>query len=112
MKFTPPTKIPESNVQAEIYRQLRNRGIKCCLEYRMECAKYSRHIRADIAIVKEDEIICLVECKSRKVGAKLNINTRQFNCYRSLGVDFFYCLGWHEIKTTVNKIIERVSRHQ
>ena len=110
MRFKKPNKIPEANVQAEIYRLLRNKNIKVCLEYRMECESQGRHIRADIAVIHEGNIICLIECKSRKGSKGVNKQTRQYKAYKSIGVDFIYCLNWHEIKDAVNYVVDKISK--
>ncbi len=104
MKFKAPKVLPEANTQAEIYRILRNKGIKCCLEYGMKCEYQNRNIRADIAVIKDGYIICLVECKSK--GSSPDEEGRQYDAYDSLGVEFIYCMGWKEIKKTVEYIIE------
>ena len=103
MRFIRPKRIPEANVQAEIYRLLRNKGIKCCLEYRVEVPEYNNHLRADIAIINGDDIACLVEVKSRKNG-KINKEGRQYKKYISLGVPVIYCLSFKEVGHCVDEI--------
>lgn len=104
IKFNPPRVLPEANTQAEIYRQLRNLDIKCCLEFSMKCEQQGRTIRADMAVIKDGYILCLIECKSK--GDAPNEEGQQYDAYDSLGIEFAYCMGWKEIKKTVKYIIE------
>ena len=105
IKFIKPNRIPEANVQAEIYRKLRNRDIRCCLEYRMEVPEYGNYLRADIAVLVGDYIACLIECKSR-VNGKVNKNGRQYKKYLSLGLPTIYCMSIYDVNETVSRILD------
>ena len=107
MKFIRPRRMPEANIQAEIYRGLRNRGVKCCLEYKHRLNN-NKFIRADIAVIKDDQIILFIECKSRKEGAEPFKEGRQYNNYSNSGVDFIYCMNWLEIQNTIKEVLNRM----
>ena len=66
MNFIKPKRMPEAVIQAELYRRLRNKGVRICLEYTAKC-KIGRSgiVRLDAVIVKDDEVIASIECKSR-----------------------------------------------
>ena len=104
MKFIPPRRLPEANIQAEAYRQLRNNNIKCCLEYRIYIPDFNSYIRADIAIIKDDEVILLIECKSRKRNKSPNKDGRQYKKYKSLGIPILYCMDFKEAQNILDDI--------
>ena len=106
MKFIRPRRLPEANIQAELYRQLRNRDIKCCLEYRIYVKSMDSFIRADVIIIKDSIIICIIECKSRREGSKPNKNGRQYRSYASLGVPFMYCMTFKQVPKMVDEVIK------
>ena len=100
MKFTRKrNRISEANIQAELYNRLRLLGIKCYLEYAHE------NFRFDMVILNKDDIIGIVEIKSRtrNIGI-VNKNTRQYRKYHSYGLPVIYCTNMSEI----NKSIERI----
>jgi len=103
MKFIRPKKIPEANIQAEIYKNLRDLKIKCCLEYRFK-TPLGYHMRADVAVIKDGFVICFIECKSRKDNRNIYKDGRQYKGYMSTGVETIYCMAWDEIKETIRKI--------
>jgi len=104
IKFIAPKRIPEANVQAEIYRKLINRGIYCVLEYRMKVPEYGNHLRADVAVIVDGYVSCLVECKSR-VNGKVNVNGRQYKKYESVGLPTIYCMCFDDVDECLSEII-------
>ena len=101
MKFVEPFHLPEANLQAEVYRQCRARGIKCCLEYLLGESRFNTPYgtpiqdrpRADIVIINEEnEIVAIVEVKSytekhAKEGHKWY--TQQIKRYQEFGLPVF-----------------------
>lgn len=101
MKFIRPNKMPEANIQAEIYRLCRNEGINICLEYTFN------NCRFDAVIIKNGEIIAIVETKSRKkVNHKRLLKTKQLLKYLSFGIPVILCASWNEIESAFYKIKE------
>ena len=106
MKFIKPKKLPEANIQAELYRQLRNNNIKCCLEYRIRIPEFKRNIRADIVVIKDSRIIVIIEVKSRYGDDEINKDSRQWKCYETLNVPIIYCMNFRQVPITINKVLE------
>ena len=100
MDFIKPKRIPEANIQAEIYRFCRNNNIKVCLEYKVE------NCRLDIVIVKHERIILIIETKSRKKEYPKNkrYKTKQINKYKKFEVPILVCASWYEIEQTCKEI--------
>lgn len=105
MKFIAPKRMPEANVQAELYRQLRNKGLRCCLEYKMKTPK-GENVRVDCIIFDENNfIVLLVETKSSKRPDKrVNTGTRQFERYKDLGLPFTYCINTKDAEPIVEAV--------
>ena len=110
LKFIKPKRLPEANIQAEVYRQLRNKGIKCCLEYRFYIESMNSYIRADVIIIQNDNIVAIIECKSRKKEGNPNKDGRQYQKYRALGIPFIYCMTFKEVPKIVNEAIILMER--
>ena len=106
MKFTKPKKLPEANIQAELYHYLRNEGIRCCLEYHMHCESTGNNLRADIVTVIDDEIGCIVECKSRTFNFGIETTGKQYQQYKSFDIPLFYCMKFTHVKKTLESIIK------
>lgn len=98
MQFNFPKRLPEANIQAEIYRRCKELDIECYLEYKHE------HCRFDIVIVRDELIIGIIEVKN-SVRTKINKRTRQYKKYSSYGVPLHYCLGQNYVDSTINQII-------
>ncbi len=64
------------------------------------------YIRADIVIIQNDEIILIIECKSRKSESEPNKKGRQYKKYKALGVPFLYCMTFKQVPYIINNIIE------
>ena len=109
MKFIRPKKIPEANIQAEIYKRLRDRDVQCCLEYKHRISE-SSFIRVDVAVIYKDELLLFIECKSRKEGSKPYREGRQYINYLSSGVEFIYCMGWWDIAKTLDIAFEMLHK--
>ena len=104
VKFIRPNRLHEANVQAEVYRQLRNNDIKCCLEYRIHCPKYNCIVRADIVIIRDGLITAIIECKSRKSDKKPNYSGRQYKKYKSIGIPVIYCMDFKQAINILDEI--------
>ncbi len=102
MKYIKPKKLAEANVQAELYRQLKNNDIDCVLEYAVHVPLLNCGMRIDVIIISKGEIIAAIECKSRGADRTINRRGRQYRKYQTLGVPFFYCMNIDEIPKIVN----------
>lgn len=102
--FTPPKRLPEANIQAELYRLLRNSNIKCCLEYRMLCKETDSFLRADIVTIKNNRITSIIECKSRDNNFNVNTSGKQYYQYSTFGIPIFYCMNFKHVTRTVNLV--------
>ena len=107
MKFIKPKRMPEANIQAELYRRLRSYNIPCCLEYRIKLPNGTGYCRADIVVIDGDSnIACIIEVKSRIKKKKPYEAGRQYQNYESLGIPFMYCMGWWEIEQTMKSVLQ------
>jgi hypothetical protein len=102
MEFERPKRIPEANIQAEIYKRLKELGIESILEYKFKEFK----LRADLIIIKNDEIICACEIKSWSKPREINSQGKQFQKYLKLGIPVFYCGRFEKIDYLIKEIIE------
>jgi hypothetical protein len=99
MKFFQATKgISEANIQAELYHQCKLRGIKIYLEYRHEGCVF------DAVIVRDFEIVAIVECKSYNSSDVPNLTTKQYARYSSFGVPLFYIVNFKQVVPTLDQI--------
>jgi len=71
-------KLPEANIQAEIYHQCKSNKINCILGYKLDRVKF------DVLIYDNDfNVLCIVEVKSyKRLNKKPKVNTIQMNKYR------------------------------
>ncbi len=111
MKFEPPAKLPEANMQAELYRQLTNRGIRCLLEYPLIKDREGK-LRADCIILdkRELQILAVIEVKTFKnPKAVPSEKNKQRKRYRSFyqGVKFFYVWNLKTIYQVIDWIKEK-----
>lgn len=74
MKLFLKKRLPEANVQAELYMKCREFGYPCILEYRVKGARF------DAVIHRGEDIICIVEVKnlSRKAVKRRLSGERQY----------------------------------
>ena len=108
----PPT---ERSVVAELYYQARVAGLTPILEVSFELppewrfyADTHRVIRADLGIVKNEEVVALVEVKRTGDPARRQGKTRSFvgkavqsDMYDATGLPWRYCVGMDDIPDTV-----------
>ena len=100
MQFIKPRRIPEANIQAEIYKRLKEMNIESMLEYRFK----EFRLRADLIVIKNNEIICACEVKSKVSDRPVMTFGKQFQKYMKLGIPIFYCLNLKEVDRVVGKI--------
>ncbi len=100
MQFIKPKRIPEANIQAEIYKQLKEVNIESMLEYRFK----EFRLRADLIVIKNSKIICACEVKSWSKPRSINPNGKQFRKYLKLGIPIFYCGRIDKIDNLIEKI--------
>lgn len=101
------SKIPEANIQAELYYQLKLIKIKSFLE----CVKYKNRIKSkfDVAVLDNsgDNIIAIVEIKSwsnKATSMWSRKSQKQFKKYSEYGLPLLYCCGMQEIDLTIDSI--------
>ncbi len=102
LKYEFKKRLPEANIQAEIYSRLRAIDIQCCLEYKIWINSLQASSRADIVIIRDGYIIAIIEVKSRKVGSKPNKNGRQYQKYEAIGIPFIYCMCSEDIDSVIS----------
>ena len=99
--FVRPKRLPEANIQAELYNVLKFNKIESILGYRFK----EFRLRADLIVIKNNKIICACEIKSnRDFNKEPNLDTRQFRKYQALGIPIFYCNHMDKIEKVVNLI--------
>jgi hypothetical protein len=102
MEYVRPTRLPEANIQAEVYRRLKELNIECVLEYKFVKEK----IRADVIVIKDNKIICACEIKSKLyLNRPVNTTTKQFKKYFSLGIPIFYTGRLEKVDELINRIV-------
>ncbi len=106
MKFVRPKRLPEANIQAELYHELRKANIRCCLEYSMYCEETRSNLRADIITIIGDDIGCIIECKSRGGNFAIDKEGKQYRQYRTFNIPLFYCMKFTHVKMTLESIIK------
>jgi|SRR5581483_1088575 len=100
MIFIPDLKrLPEVNIQAEIYHQCKLLNIHCILELRLKT------YRPDIIIFKNDQIIGIIEVKNHVRDYSNRPESKQAIKYKSLGYPFYLCKNLNDIPQTM-KIIQ------
>ena len=74
-------RLPEANIQAEIYHQLRVFKMRCILEYKVGDSRF------DLALLNEDmAIVAIIEVKSYAIDKMPNIRTAQIKKYKKYGI--------------------------
>jgi len=110
MKFISPKRIPEPNIQAEIYHRLKLKGIECMLEMHLYCEKYGGELTPDILIISKEQIVGIIEVKSligdkrlsnREIFPDMQISSKQLKRYLLYGLPLFYCTNWEGIEKAI-----------
>jgi len=101
LRYEKPDRLPEANIQAELWQALGDRGIHCLLEYTLRGVG-----RFDIALLDlaEEYIVGVVEVKSYKMDRPAKRNTKQIAKYSRLGVEVFMCGHRNQIPAVADKI--------
>ena len=100
--YTRPEKLPEANIQAELYLRLRNAGFECQLEY------FHAGWRIDCAVLDPRNprlILCLIEVKNHRLT---KADKSQIAGYKSIGVPVLVVEGLGDIDTVVDRIAKSV----
>jgi hypothetical protein len=108
MRLIKPRKLPEANIQAELYHRCKTAGISVLLEYSVK-RQDGKKCRFDAVLLKGTEIVGIIEVKSYKNPARQpNANTKQMAKYREFGVPVYLvthmnhlhkCLQWADMLT-------------
>lgn len=97
MLFKYPKRLPEANIQAELYKQLTNLGFHVMLEYKHENSRF------DIIVYSKGQIDCIIEVKR---SSKAKTDTKQLDKYRSFGITVLVCLGWSDISRVKQLVMD------
>ena len=100
MKFE-QNRYSESFIQCELYHLCRIEGIEAYPEY--SCFVNGQRCRFDLVIICDDEIVMIIECKSRS-HRKVNLKTKQYQKYKQTGLPIIYYVNVNMIKQTMTKI--------
>ena len=107
LKYVRQRRNPEALIQSELYKRLREKGFFVLLEYKVFCSEFNLFARLDLAVVHNDEIFSIIECKKKYPANRDRfIQSTQYRKLKSLKAPVFYCFGWGDIESTVNKICE------
>ncbi len=101
MRYVEARKVPQANIQAELFYCLRERNIFCVLDYRAD-----KGVKFDVAVIHGDDVVCIVEVKSRvreRVSHKL---AKVERCER-YGIPVLLCVNFNNVKDTIEEI-ERI----
>lgn len=109
MLYNPNLKrLPESNVQAEFYRQCKDNNINVCLEY-----KYN-NCRFDAIVYDRYNFVWFVievkNYKNPKLGRKRFKYTKQFKKYSSFHTELLLITCMDDIKITVEYIKNKMNQ--
>lgn len=106
MQFIRPKRLPEANLQAELYKRLKDIGIGSCLEYHFKDFR----LRADLIVIKQNEIICACEVKSYRTDREPHLDTKQYQKYLKLNIPIFYLVNLKNLDTIIYKITNLYNR--
>lgn len=103
MKFIQPKRLPEANVTAELYVRLKQEDISCLLEYKVKGCRF------DVIIIQGDDIVCIVEVKSRskrviKRRLEKGYKYKQVERYETHGVPVLLVYDLDSIESVVSDI--------
>ena len=100
MKLKPIYRIPEANIQAELYHKLKLEGIESILEYKSDGCKL------DLIVVKGRDIKCIIEVKSYTKNRLPNYHTKQIEKYKKFNLPIKICGSMSDIPNTLKFIKE------
>jgi len=90
--------ISAGEVQAEVYRQLVNDGIKVAVEYKyLDC-------RFDLVVVKGSQILAIIETKKAPKVNKKYTSVKQLNKYSRFGIPVIYTRGLAQVSETIKEV--------
>lgn len=100
MKYTRPKRLPEANIQAQLYMRLYQEKIPCTLEYKVPGSRF------DVVVHDHERIKCIIEIKSmtlksREKRLRGERIYRQIVRYESHGVPVVQCLGEIDIENSI-----------
>jgi hypothetical protein len=105
MRYKKPSIPKEALVVFELCYSLRNNNIQFDLEYSDIVVNFNvgnHKVRFDIVIIKNNEIICIIECKRAKILTTGRNN--QITKYSTFGVPVLLCRGMQDIPGVVAKV--------
>lgn len=104
-----PKNISESLIQCELYRRCFEEGIDVYPEY--SCEVNGRRCRFDLVIILDEEIIMIIEVKSRSSNYKIH-RGKQYEKYKQTGLPVIYCTNLEMIENTMNRIRVNLARRK
>lgn len=102
-------RLPEANIQAELYHQCKLHNIRCLLEYKIPKQGGRKGCRLDAVIYDKDrKILLIIETKSYvRKNQEPKLNTVQLNRYRELGVPVMVIGRIEQIQEKVAHILSK-----
>lgn len=96
MKFKPFRRLPEANITAHLFGELRKRSILCCLEYGHGPCRF------DLVVIKNGDIVAIVEVKS--AVRRTSASGAQLSKYMVHGVPVIKCVNLGGIEKCISLI--------
>lgn len=109
MKFEPKN-ISEGLIQCELYHRCREEGIEAYPEYYCKLDD-GRGCRFDLVIIHDEEIIMIIEVKSRP-KSYIPQKGKQYQKYKQTGLPVIYCTNLDMIEHTMNLIRVNLARRK
>jgi hypothetical protein len=111
-KFAPPSRLPEPVIQAEVYKRLLEKNIRCTVGCPIFCAAYNGELSPDVAVLYQGYVIGIIEIKSfKKVKSvsnqiinnldPLQVKSKQLKRYLLYNLPLYYCTTWDDIPRAV-----------
>jgi nicotinate-nucleotide pyrophosphorylase len=100
-------RLPEANIQAEIYHVCKKNGIGCLLEYKID------NCRFDVVLFDTgtQEIYAIIEVKSFKYHTNKawsgNEDTKQMRKYKTYGLPVYIIGRMEHVSKTVKMIVDK-----
>jgi hypothetical protein len=105
MRYQKPSIPKEALVVFELCYALRSNNIQFDLEYSDRVVDWNvgnHKVRFDVVIIKNDTIVCIIECK--RIKQLTSGRNNQIVKYSTFGVPVLLCRGMNDVPATVAKV--------
>lgn len=107
-------RLPEANIQAEVYHVCRMNKINCLLDYKVpiesSTTKTGRVRNASLDVVlydKDFNIVCIIEVKSyASKYKKFDINSKKIFRYKELDIPIYGICRMSDVRSTLGDIVK------